>query len=142
MAVLLPQEISLLLTEYVDYYGGPGIQHIALNTKDIIKAITNLRSRGMEFLSIPDTYYKTLKERLKDAKIKITEDMDQLQKLNILVDYDDNGYLLQIFTKPMQDRPTLFLEVIQRHNHQGFGAGNFKALFEAIEMDQAERGNL
>lgn len=130
------------IQEYVDYYGGPGIQHIALNTKDIIKAISNLRERGMEFLSIPNTYYKTLREKLKDAKIKVAEDMDQLQKLNILVDYDDNGYLLQIFTKPMQDRPTLFLEVIQRHNHQGFGAGNFKALFEAIELDQAERGNL
>ncbi|GIY95618.1 4-hydroxyphenylpyruvate dioxygenase [Caerostris extrusa] len=145
------------IQEYVDYYGGPGIQHIALNTKDIIKSckywklapfnltifkISNLRSRGMEFLSIPDTYYTTLKEKLKSSKVKITEDMNQLQKLNILVDYDDNGYLLQIFTKPMQDRPTLFLEVIQRHNHQGFGAGNFKALFEAIELDQAERGNL
>lgn len=130
------------IQEYVDYYGGPGIQHIALNTKDIIKAISNLRARGMEFLSIPDTYYKTLKEKLKTSKVKITEDMSQLQKLNILIDYDDNGYLLQIFTKPMQDRPTLFLEVIQRHNHQGFGAGNFKALFEAIELDQAERGNL
>ncbi|GFT59616.1 4-hydroxyphenylpyruvate dioxygenase [Nephila pilipes] len=130
------------IQEYVDYYGGPGIQHIALNTKDIIKAISNLRARGMEFLSIPDTYYKTLKEKLKTSKVKITEDMSELQKLNILIDYDDNGYLLQIFTKPMQDRPTLFLEVIQRHNHQGFGAGNFKALFEAIELDQAERGNL
>ncbi|XP_042909661.1 4-hydroxyphenylpyruvate dioxygenase [Parasteatoda tepidariorum] len=130
------------IQEYVDYYGGAGIQHIALNTKDIIKAISNLRERGMEFLTIPATYYKTLKENLKSAKIKIAEDMDILQKLNILIDYDDNGYLLQIFTKPMQDRPTLFLEVIQRHNHQGFGAGNFKALFEAIELDQAERGNL
>ncbi|GFY66205.1 4-hydroxyphenylpyruvate dioxygenase [Trichonephila inaurata madagascariensis] len=130
------------IQEYVDYYGGPGIQHIALNTKDIIKAISNLRARGMEFLSIPDTYYKTLKEKLKTSKVKVTEDMGQLQKLNILIDYDDNGYLLQIFTKPMQDRPTLFLEVIQRHNHQGFGAGNFKSLFEAIELDQAERGNL
>jgi len=130
------------IQEYVDYYGGPGIQHIALNTKDIIKAISNLRARGMEFLSIPSTYYKTLRANLKNAKIKVTEDMDLLQKLNILVDYDDNGYLLQIFTKPMQDRPTLFLEVIQRHNHQGFGAGNFKALFEAIELDQADRGNL
>lgn len=130
------------IQEYVDYYGGAGIQHIALNTNDIIEAIANLRTRGTEFLTIPETYYKTLKENLKEAKIKIAEDMDELQKLNILVDYDDNGYLLQIFTKPMQDRPTLFLEVIQRHNHQGFGAGNFKALFEAIELDQAERGNL
>lgn len=130
------------IQEYVDYYGGPGIQHIALNTDDIIGTITKLRERGMEFLTIPDTYYETLRGSLKGAKIKIAEDMNELQRLKILVDYDENGYLLQIFTKPMQDRPTLFLEVIQRHNHNGFGAGNFKALFEAIELDQERRGNL
>lgn len=130
------------IQEYVDYYGGPGIQHIALNTKNIIETITNLRARGTEFLSVPDTYYISLREKLKDSKVKIKEDLNMLQKLKILIDYDDNGYLLQIFTKPMQDRPTLFLEVIQRNNHTGFGAGNFKALFEAIELDQAERGNL
>nr|XP_053632722.1 4-hydroxyphenylpyruvate dioxygenase-like [Cherax quadricarinatus] len=130
------------IQEYVDYYGGAGVQHIALNTQNIISAIENLRERGMEFLSVPDTYYEQLQEKLKSSKVKITEDMEVLQKLKILIDYDDDGYLLQIFTKNMQDRPTVFLEVIQRHNHQGFGAGNFKALFEAIELDQAARGNL
>lgn len=130
------------ITEYVEYYGGPGIQHIALNTSDIIEAIKNLKVRGAEFLRVPDTYYSRLREQLKESKVKVKEDLNELQKLKILVDFDDNGYLLQIFTKPMQDRPTLFLEVIQRHNHSGFGAGNFKALFEAIELDQAERGNL
>ncbi|XP_046390664.1 4-hydroxyphenylpyruvate dioxygenase isoform X2 [Ischnura elegans] len=130
------------IEEYVQYYGGAGVQHIALNTQDIIGAIRNLKARGMEFLNIPDTYYETLRERLKSSKVKITEDIDLLQELKILVDYDDNGYLLQIFTKNMQDRPTLFLEVIQRHNHNGFGAGNFKALFESIELDQDRRGNL
>lgn len=130
------------IQEYVDYYGGAGVQHIALNTKDIINSIKKLRERGMEFLRVPDTYYTQLREKLKESPVKIKEDLGALQELNILVDYDDNGYLLQIFTKIMQDRPTLFLEVIQRHNHSGFGAGNFKALFEAIELDQAERGNL
>ncbi|PAA54239.1 hypothetical protein BOX15_Mlig017936g2, partial [Macrostomum lignano] len=128
------------IQEYVDYYGGAGVQHIALNTNDIIQTITDLKARGQMFLEVPDKYYDNLRARLKHAKIKVTEDMDKLQKLKILVDYDDDGYLLQIFTKNMQDRPTLFLEVIQRHNHQGFGAGNFKSLFEAIEQDQAERG--
>uniref|UniRef100_A0A1I8IZ40 4-hydroxyphenylpyruvate dioxygenase n=1 Tax=Macrostomum lignano TaxID=282301 RepID=A0A1I8IZ40_9PLAT len=127
------------IQEYVDYYGGAGVQHIALNTNDIIQTITDLKARGQMFLEVPDKYYDNLRARLKHAKIKVTEDMDKLQKLKILVDYDDDGYLLQIFTKNMQDRPTLFLEVIQRHNHQGFGAGNFKSLFEAIEQDQAER---
>ncbi|KAK6637295.1 hypothetical protein RUM44_007710 [Polyplax serrata] len=130
------------IQEYVDYYGGAGVQHIALNTQDIISAIRNLKSRGMEFLEAPDTYYETLRKRLKADKMELIEDLDTLQELKILVDYDENGYLLQIFTKNMQDRPTLFLEVIQRHNHNGFGAGNFKALFEAIEKDQAQRGNL
>lgn len=130
------------IQEFVDYYGTAGVQHIALNTSDIISAIRNLKERGMEFLVIPDTYYENLRARLKDAPIKVEEDLNVLQDLKILVDFDDKGYLLQIFTKPMQDRPTLFLEVIQRHNHQGFGAGNFKSLFEAIELDQERRGNL
>lgn len=130
------------IQEYVDYYGGAGVQHIALNTQDIISSIQKLRERGLEFLSVPDTYYDQLREKLKSSKVKIAEDMNVLQELKILVDYDDDGYLLQIFTKNMQDRPTLFLEVIQRRNHNGFGAGNFKALFEAIELDQAARGNL
>jgi len=130
------------IQEYVDYNGGAGVQHIALNTNDIIGAIINLRARGMQFLDTPDKYYVNLRERLKTASIKVTEDLDTIQKLKILIDFDDEGYLLQIFTKIMQDRPTLFLEVIQRHNHQGFGAGNFKSLFESIEADQADRGNL
>jgi len=130
------------IQEYVDYYGGAGVQHIALNTNDIISAITNMKERGIEFLNIPDTYYEALRERLKHSKVKVTEPLDVLQKLKILIDYDENGYLLQIFSKPCQDRPTLFLETIQRHNHSGFGAGNFKALFESIEADQSDRGNL
>lgn len=153
------------IQEYVDYYGGGGVQHIALNTDDIIEAITKLQQRGMEFLQVPDTYYDMLKQRLKTDNFQIKEDLEVLRKLKILIDYDENGYLLQIFTKNMQDRPTLFLEVIQRRNFnvsrepilfsfwhenwnkffrlfQGFGAGNFKALFEAIELDQAQRGNL
>ncbi|XP_014240583.1 4-hydroxyphenylpyruvate dioxygenase [Cimex lectularius] len=130
------------ISEYVDYYGGAGVQHIALNTQDIISAITNLKGRGQEFMSVPDSYYDMLKKKLKADNFEIKEDLSVLQKLKILIDYDENGYLLQIFTKNMQDRPTLFLEVIQRHNHNGFGAGNFKALFEAIEAEQADRGNL
>ncbi|KAI1293875.1 4-hydroxyphenylpyruvate dioxygenase [Halotydeus destructor] len=130
------------IQEYVDYYGGAGIQHIALHTDDIISAISNLKARGMEFLSVPDSYYVQLKDKLKSSKVQIVEDMEVLRKLKILIDYDDEGYLLQIFTKPVQDRPTLFLEVIQRRNHNGFGAGNFKALFEAIEAEQELRGNL
>ncbi|XP_074467509.1 4-hydroxyphenylpyruvate dioxygenase [Sebastes fasciatus] len=130
------------IQEYVNYNGGPGVQHIALNTSNIIQAVVNLRARGMEFLSAPDTYYSNLRANLKSAKIKVKEDLNRLQELKILVDFDDKGYLLQIFTKPVQDRPTLFLEVIQRNNHFGFGAGNFKSLFEAIEKDQDARGNL
>lgn len=130
------------IQEYVDYYGGAGVQHIALNTDDIIKSIESMLSRGAVFLTIPKTYYKNLRERLRHSKTVVKEDMDTLEKLNILVDFDENGYLLQIFSKPCQDRPTLFIETIQRQNHQGFGAGNFKSLFEAIELDQAERGNL
>nr|ACQ58428.1 4-hydroxyphenylpyruvate dioxygenase [Anoplopoma fimbria] len=130
------------IQEYVDYNGGPGVQHIALNTSNIIQAVVNLRARGMEFLAAPDMYYNSLREKLKTAKIKVKEDLDRLQELKILVDFDDKGYLLQIFTKPVQDRPTLFLEAIQRNNHSGFGAGNFKSLFEAIEKDQEARGNL
>ncbi|KAF7272581.1 hypothetical protein GWI33_014640 [Rhynchophorus ferrugineus] len=130
------------IQEYVDYYEGAGVQHIALNTQDIITAVENLQARGIEFLQVPDSYYDIIRERLKDSKVKIAEELDVLQKLKILIDYDENGYLLQIFTKNMQDRPTLFLEIIQRRNHNGFGAGNFKALFEAIEIEQAKRGNL
>uniref|UniRef100_A0A8L2Q085 4-hydroxyphenylpyruvate dioxygenase n=1 Tax=Rattus norvegicus TaxID=10116 RepID=A0A8L2Q085_RAT len=130
------------IQEYVDYNGGAGVQHIALRTEDIITTIRHLRERGMEFLAVPSSYYRLLRENLKTSKIQVKENMDVLEELKILVDYDEKGYLLQIFTKPMQDRPTLFLEVIQRHNHQGFGAGNFNSLFKAFEEEQALRGNL
>jgi len=130
------------IQEYVEYHGGAGVQHIAMYTNDIIKTITNLRARGMHFLTIPDQYYVNLKRRLAASKIHVKEDLDILQKLQILVDFDDQGYLLQIFTVPVEDRPTLFFEVIERHNNQGFGVGNFKALFQSIEGAQAERGNL
>lgn len=130
------------IKEYVEYNGGAGVQHVAMNTSDIISAVKHMKARGLEFLSVPDTYYKQLRENLKNAKITVEEDLDVLQELRILIDFDDNGYLLQLFSKPVQDRPTLFMEVIQRHNHSGFGAGNFKSLFEAIELDQDARGNL
>lgn len=130
------------IQEYVEYFGGAGVQHIALRTNDIIAAVSALRARGTEFLTIPSTYYVNLKTRLQTSPIKVTEDLLTLQKLHILVDYDDHGYLLQIFSKPLQDRPTFFIEIIQRANHSGFGAGNFKALFESIESEQGKRGNL
>lgn len=130
------------IQEYVDYYGGAGVQHMALRTENIINAVAHLTARGTEFLDIPDTYYENLKLRLKSSKVQVVEDIDELKKLKILVDYDEGGYLLQIFTKPLEDRPTFFVEIIQRRNHQGFGAGNFKALFEAIEREQEQRGNL
>lgn len=130
------------IQEYVDYYGGPGVQHIALRTPNVIEAVEAARERGLDFLTPPATYYDDLIERLKGSKVEIKESMDVIRKNCILVDFDDNGYLLQIFTKPCQDRPTLFIEFIQRCNHSGFGAGNFKALFEAIEKDQKARGNL
>lgn len=130
------------IQEYIDYYGGAGVQHIALNTKDIIGAIKTLKARGVQFLKIPKAYYNNLKRRLEKSKVRIIEPMDVLEELQILIDYDEKGYLLQIFTMPMQDRPTLFLEIIQRNNHEGFGAGNFKSLFEAIEYEQERRGNL
>jgi len=130
------------IQEYVDFYGGPGVQHIALYTDNIIHAVAQLKARGLKFLRVPDTYYSSLKQKLSKAPIKVAEDLETLQDLRILIDYDDKGYLLQIFTKPVEDRPTLFYEVIQRRNHQGFGAGNFKSLFEAIELEQEARGNL
>lgn len=130
------------IQEYVDYYHDAGVQHIALKTDDIIDTVENMRQRGLEFLSIPDSYYDLLRKNMPDMNIKISEDIDRIQKNNILIDYDDKGYLLQIFTKPVEDRPTLFFEVIQRKNHQGFGAGNFKSLFYSIEEEQKKRGNL
>lgn len=130
------------IQEYVDYHGGAGVQHIALNTSNILHSVANLRQRGLDFLFVPKKYYVDLRKRLAKSPVKVQESLDEIERLNILVDFDDKGYLLQLFTKPVEDRPTLFYEVIQRHNHQGFGAGNFKALFEAIERDQDERGNL
>jgi len=130
------------IQEYVDYHGGAGVQHIALNTKDIITAISALKARGLDFLTPPKRYYEDLKRRLAKSPVKVKESIDRLAELSILIDFDDKGYLLQIFTKPVEDRPTLFYEVIQRNNHEGFGAGNFKALFESLETEQAERGNL
>ncbi|KAI9148544.1 hypothetical protein H9P43_010142 [Blastocladiella emersonii ATCC 22665] len=130
------------IQEYVDYYGGAGVQHVALVTNDIIASVRALRNRGTEFLTIPPAYYENLKLRLATSRTKVTEDLAVLKELHILVDYDEDGYLLQIFSKPVEDRPTLFYEIIQRKNHQGFGAGNFKSLFEALEQEQARRGNL
>ncbi|EME44291.1 hypothetical protein DOTSEDRAFT_71953 [Dothistroma septosporum NZE10] len=130
------------IEEYVDFYNGPGVQHIALRTPDIITAVTNLRARGVEFISVPGTYYENMRMRLKQAGMKLNESFETIQKLNILIDFDEGGYLLQLFTKPLMDRPTVFLEIIQRHNFDGFGAGNFQSLFEAIEREQELRGNL
>lgn len=123
------------IQEYVDYYAGAGVQHIALRTEDVITTVQRLADRGVEFLQVPETYYDNLRKGIQNAGIEVKEDIDTLQRLRILVDYDDKGYLLQIFTKPVEDRPTLFFEIIQRRNHQGFGAGNFKSLFEAIEAE-------
>ena len=126
------------IDEYLDFYRGPGVQHVAIITKDIVRTVTQLRNRGVEFLRVPSSYYDTLLERVG----KIDEDVVPLRDLGILVDRDDEGYLLQIFTKPVEDRPTLFYEIIQRKGAKSFGKGNFKALFEAIEREQAARGNL
>jgi 4-hydroxyphenylpyruvate dioxygenase len=130
------------IQEYIEYHGGPGVQHIAHRTDDIIGTVRNLLARGVEFCEMPAFYYKDLRTRLSQSVTEVKEDIDVLQELNILVDFDEKGYLLQLFTKPCQDRPTLFLEFIQRANHEGFGAGNFKALFASLETLQAERGNL
>ena len=126
------------IDEYLDFYKGPGVQHMALATDDIIKTVTTLKDRGVEFLSVPTSYYDELQERVG----KIDEPVDELAKLGILIDRDPDGYLLQIFTKPVEDRPTVFYEIIQRKGAKSFGAGNFKALFEAIEREQGLRGNL
>jgi 4-hydroxyphenylpyruvate dioxygenase len=124
--------------EYLEFYNGEGVQHIAMATNNIIETVTDLQKRGVEFLNIPSTYYDTLLDRVGH----IDEELNALKRLGILVDRDDEGYLLQIFTKPVEDRPTLFFEIIQRKGAKSFGKGNFKALFEAIEREQAARGNL
>jgi 4-hydroxyphenylpyruvate dioxygenase len=126
------------IEEYLDFYGGPGAQHIALATTNIVATVEQMKERGMLFLDTPDTYYDETPERVGE----IDESWDDLRRHKILADRDDDGYLLQIFTKTAQDRPTLFFEVIERHGARGFGDGNFKALFEAIEREQALRGNL
>jgi 4-hydroxyphenylpyruvate dioxygenase len=131
------------IEEYLDFYGGPGVQHIAIATDDIISTVTQLKARGVEFLSAPPpSYYKAIPERLGVHMEMMTEDLNAIEKLAIMVDADEDGYLLQIFTKPVQDRPTLFFEIIQRMGAKGFGAGNFKALFESIEREQSLRGTL
>jgi 4-hydroxyphenylpyruvate dioxygenase len=126
------------IEEYVEFYGGAGAQHIALATNDIVGSVESLKERGLLFLDTPDSYYDEAPDRVGD----IAEDYEVLQQHKILVDRDDDGYLLQIFTKTAQDRPTVFFEVIERHGATTFGEGNFKALFEAIEREQALRGNL
>lgn len=124
--------------EYLEFYNGEGVQHVALATADIVQTVTMLRNRGVEFLRVPNSYYDDLLDRVGH----IDEDLEPLKELGILVDRDDEGYLLQLFTKPVEDRPTLFFEIIQRKGAKSFGKGNFKALFEAIEREQADRGNL
>jgi 4-hydroxyphenylpyruvate dioxygenase len=126
------------IEEYLDYYRGPGVQHIACATDDIVGTVSGLRERGVEFLRVPLTYYEDVEKRVG----KIAEPVDKLAELGILADSDEEGYLLQIFTQPVEDRPTLFFEIIERHGSRGFGVGNFKSLFEAIEREQARRGNL
>jgi 4-hydroxyphenylpyruvate dioxygenase len=127
------------IDEYLEFYGGPGVQHIALATNDIVRTVDEMRARGVEFLETPDSYYDDdLSARVGEVRVPIEE----LRRRRILVDRDEDGYLLQIFTKPVQDRPTVFYELIERHGSLGFGIGNFKALFEAIEREQARRGNL
>jgi 4-hydroxyphenylpyruvate dioxygenase len=126
------------IEEYIEYYRGAGAQHIAMATRDIVRCVTELSARGVPFLAIPDEYYDDVPKRIGE----IDEQLEDLRRLGILVDSDDDGYLLQIFTKPIGDRPTVFFEIIERHGARGFGAGNFKALFEAIEREQDRRGNL
>ena len=126
------------IDEYLEFYGGPGVQHLALATNDIVRAVREMRARGVEFLSTPGSYYDDLGSWVGETRVPL----DELRELGILADRDEDGYLLQIFTKPVQDRPTVFFELIERHGSLGFGKGNFKALFEAIEREQDRRGNL
>jgi len=131
------------IEEYLDFYEGPGVQHIAMATNDILDTVSQMRARGIEFLSTPpEEYYKAVTGRLQAHNHELEEDIEKLKSLGIMIDADEEGYLLQIFTKPIEDRPTLFFEIIQRMGAKGFGAGNFKALFESIEREQEKRGTL
>ena len=131
------------IEEYLDFYEGAGVQHIAMATDDIIKTVSQLKANGIEFLSTPPAaYYQSVPGRLEEFSHELREDIEKLKSLGIMIDADEEGYLLQIFTKPIEDRPTLFFEIIQRMGARGFGAGNFKALFESIEREQAKRGTL
>jgi 4-hydroxyphenylpyruvate dioxygenase len=131
------------IEEYIDFYNGPGVQHIAVATNNIIDTVAKMRAKGVEFLSTPpNAYYNSVPERLSDHNHELAEDIEKLKSLGIMIDADEEGYLLQIFTKPVEDRPTLFFEIIQRMGARGFGAGNFKALFESIEREQENRGTL
>ena len=131
------------IEEYLDFYEGAGVQHIAVATDDIVKTVSQLKSKGVEFLSTPpEEYYTAVPGRLEEFSHELREDIEKLKALGIMIDADEEGYLLQIFTKPIEDRPTLFFEIIQRMGARGFGAGNFKALFESIEREQAKRGTL
>ncbi|KAI0402389.1 4-hydroxyphenylpyruvate dioxygenase [Xylaria palmicola] len=132
------------IEEFVTFNSGAGVQHIALLTDDIVATVSAMRARGVEFISVPPTYYETLRHRLKTERRQweLSQDLDTIERLSILIDYDESGYLLQLFTKPLMDRPTVFIEIIERHDFDGFGAGNFKSLFESIEREQAQRGNL
>ncbi|MFL6077194.1 MAG: VOC family protein, partial [Mycobacteriales bacterium] len=128
------------IDEYLEFYGGPGVQHVALLVDDILSAVDGMRAAGLEFLGTPDSYYLDPELRARIGTVRT--EIEELRRRRILVDRDEDGYLLQIFTNPVQDRPTVFFELIERHGSQGFGKGNFKALFEAIEREQARRGNL
>jgi 4-hydroxyphenylpyruvate dioxygenase len=128
------------IDEYLEFYNGPGAQHLALATNDILRTVDELRANGIEFLDTPDSYYEDAELRARIGEVRVP--IEELQRRKILVDRDEDGYLLQIFTKPLGDRPTVFFEIIERHGSLGFGKGNFKALFEAIEREQDARGNL
>lgn len=142
--IIEPRKIDRVsqLREFLHYNSGEGIQHFALRTDNIVQVVSSLKDRGVEFLDIPESYYKRLRQRLEGSKLKVKESLDDLERLNILLDFNEDGYLLQLFTKPLFDRPTTYLEIIQRNNHSGFGAGNVKALYEAVERLQRQRGNL
>ncbi|RYN22181.1 hypothetical protein AA0114_g12915 [Alternaria tenuissima] len=129
------------IEEFVTFYSGNSVQHIAFLTNDICATVLNLKQRSMQFITVPDNYYDTLRKRLAQTeKLHINKDLEQIKELRILVDFDKGSYLLQTFTKPLTDKPTVFLKIIQKNNFEGFSAGNFKSLFEAVEREQAEQG--